>query len=75
MRYLIAGLVLVGAEVAAVAYWYTSEAWDCGVQCSTSQEASGWAALLLPVLLVVLVLVALVRKTGSLRREPRDRGG
>ena len=72
MRYLIAGLVLVVAEVAVLAYWWTSEAWDCGVQCSASQEAAGWAALLLPVLLVALVLVALVRKTASLLRERRD---
>jgi fucose 4-O-acetylase-like acetyltransferase len=74
VRYLIAGLALVAAEVAAVAYWWTSEAWDCGVQCSTSQEAAGWAALLLPVLIIVLVLVALVRKTASLRHARRDGG-
>ena len=61
MRYLVAGLALIAAEAAVVAYWWTSEAWDCGVQCSTSQQAAGWTALALPVLLVGLVVVALVR--------------
>jgi len=73
MRYLVAGLALIAAEVAAVAYWWTSEAWDCGVQCSTSQEAARWAVLVLPILLVALVVVALLRFVARVRRERRER--
>jgi MYXO-CTERM domain-containing protein len=62
MRYLLAGVAFVAAEIAAIAYWYSSEAWDCGVQCSTGQQAAGWVALVLPILLIGLVGVALVRK-------------
>jgi hypothetical protein len=62
MRYLWVGLALVAAEVVAVAYWWSSEAWDCGVHCSADQEAAGWAALLLPALLMVLVAVVLARR-------------
>jgi hypothetical protein len=62
MRYLIAGVALVAVEIAAIAYWYTSEAWDCGVHCSTDQQAAGWVALVLPILLIGWVGVALVRK-------------
>lgn len=69
MRYLVAALVLVAAEALAVAYWWTSEAWDCGVQCSTSQEAARWLVLVPPVLLVALIVVALVRRVASLIRE------
>jgi hypothetical protein len=62
MRYLIAGLALVAAEIAVLAYWYTSEAWDCGVHCSTSQQAAGWIGLVLPILVLGVIVVAVVRK-------------
>ena len=62
MRYLVAGLVLVAAEIAVVAYYWTSEAWDCGVHCSTSQQAAGWTALVLPILVLGLIVFAVVRK-------------
>ena len=70
MRYLVTGLALVAAEVAVVAYWWDSEAWDCGIHCSTSQQAAGWAALALPILLVGLVVVPLVRGLRRKRRGP-----
>jgi hypothetical protein len=62
MRYLLAGVALVAVEIAVVAYWYTSEAWDCGVHCSTSQQASGWIGLVLPILVLGVIVVAIVRK-------------
>jgi hypothetical protein len=68
MRLLVAGVALAAAEVVAVAYWWSSEAWDCGVQCSADQEAAGWAALVFLILLTGLVLVALVRGVTRLRR-------
>lgn len=63
--YLLVAVVLVAVEVAAMTYWYESEAWDCGVHCSADQQAAGWVALVLPILAVGLAVVALVR----LRRE------
>jgi len=36
MRYLVTGIALVAAEVAVVAYWWHSEAWDCGIHCSAT---------------------------------------
>lgn len=68
MRYLVAGLVLVAAEIAVVAYYWTSEAWDCGVHCSTAQQAAGWTALVLPILVLGLIVVAVVRKLRGSRR-------
>ena len=68
MRYLMTGLALVAAEVAVVAYWWHSEAWDCGIHCSATQRGAGWTALALPILLIGLVVVALVR---ALRRRWR----
>jgi hypothetical protein len=67
MRYLGAGFALVAAEVVAVAYWWQSEAWDCGVHCSTSQQAARWTVMALPILLVGLVVVALVRAASAHR--------
>jgi TRAP-type C4-dicarboxylate transport system permease small subunit len=71
MRYLVAGLALVAAEVMAVVYWWSSEAWDCGVHCSADQEAAGWTVLVLPILLMGLTVVALVRGLTRLRRQRR----
>jgi hypothetical protein len=45
-----------------LSYWYTSEAWDCGVHCSTSQHAAGWIGLVLPILVLGVIVVAVVRK-------------
>ena len=45
-----------------VAYRWTSEAWDCGVHCSTSQQAAGWTGLVLPILVLGLIVVAVARK-------------
>jgi hypothetical protein len=57
-------LVLVAAvvaEVAVVIYWIDSAAFDCYPGCSTSQTASGWIALLLPVAVLVLAAASLAR--------------
>ena len=72
-RYLLAALVVVVAEVVVATYWWRSEGWDCGIHCSTAQQATGWAAGLLPILAVGLLAMAIVRWFGR-RRNADERG-
>ena len=58
MRLLYVMAIALAAWVGAFLWWTRSEAWDCGVQCSTGQTVAGSSLSALTVLIVLLCLYA-----------------
>ena len=54
----VAALVL---EVVAVKYWIDNTGFDCYPNCDTGQVLSGWTALILPVIVLVMLALSLLQ--------------
>ena len=58
---LVACAIAVVIEVIAVKYWIDNAGFDCYPSCDTGQTVSGWAALIVPLLVVCLLAFSLAR--------------
>ena len=65
----VAAVVAAALWIACVAYWWDSAAYDCYPHCSTAQQATGWGAAILLLVLVGLLVAMVVKVVRALKRR------